>query len=63
MTAQSYSRIAAFVFALVALLQLTRAILGWDIGIAGLTVPVWASWIAAAVAGLLAWFGFTANRD
>lgn len=63
MTAQSYSRIAAVVFAVVALLQLSRALLGWDVSIAGLAVPLWASWIAVLVAGLLAWLGFTARRE
>ena len=63
MTAQSYSRIAAVVFAIVALLQLTRVLLGWEVSIDGLSVPLWASWIAVAAAGLLAWLGFTATRD
>jgi hypothetical protein len=35
-------------------LQLVRALSGWDITVNGATIPVWASWLAAVVAGALA---------
>ena len=60
MNATSFSRLAGFVFAVVALLQLARAFSGWEVVINGMSVPVMASWIAAAVAAVLAWLGFTA---
>ena len=62
MNAISYARLAAAVFAVVAILQLVRAVLGWAISIEGTVIPVWASWIACAVAGALAWLGFSASR-
>jgi protein-S-isoprenylcysteine O-methyltransferase Ste14 len=62
MTARRYARLAAAIFALVALLQLVRADLGWPVTIDGTSVPVWASWIACVVAAILAWLGFTASR-
>ena len=62
MNTASYARLAAAVFAVVALLQLARAVAGWSVVFEGMAVPVWASWIACVVAGVLAWLGFTASR-
>ncbi len=42
-------RLAAAVFALIGLLQLARAGAGWEATSNGVTIPIWASWIAAAV--------------
>jgi hypothetical protein len=61
MTATNYSRLAAAIFALIALAQLARALAGWPATIAGITVPLWPSWIASAVAAALAWLGFTSR--
>jgi hypothetical protein len=58
----AYSRLAAAVFTLVALLQFIRALAGWPISIAGTAIPLWASWIACVVAAVLAWLGLTASR-
>ena len=49
-----FSTIAAVVFALVALAQLLRLVLGWSIVINGVSIPLWASAIACLVAGGLA---------
>ena len=62
MSATSYARLAAVVFAVIAVLQLVRALTGWPISVGGTLVPVWPSWIAAIVAAGLAWLGFTASR-
>ena len=62
MEATSYVRLAAVVFALIGVLQLARAAMGWEITLNGMTIPIWASWIAAAVGLLLAWLGFAATR-
>ena len=63
MTAKSYSLLAAVIFTIVAVLQLTRAVSGWEVTVGTTVMPVWPSWIAALVAGVLAWLGFTAARD
>ena len=63
MNATSYARLAGAVFAVVALLQLARALAGWSVAFEGTAIPVWASWIACVVAGALAWLGFTASRS
>jgi hypothetical protein len=62
MRASSYARLAAVVFAIVALLQLARAVGGWPISVGGTEVPVWPSWVAFVVTGTLAWLGFAASR-
>ena len=61
MTAYRFSRLAAVIFAIIALLQLLRAFTGVEITMGGEIIPVWPSWIAAIVAGFLAYLGFTAT--
>jgi hypothetical protein len=61
MTAENYSRLAGAIFALVAALQLIRALAGWPVTVRDTAVPLWASWIAFVIAGGLAWLGFTSS--
>jgi hypothetical protein len=49
-----YTITAVLLLSLIALLQLLRFILGWEITVEGMTVPVWASGIAFLVAAALA---------
>ena len=64
MTPQTYSRLAALIFAIVAVLQLARAVSGWSITVdTNISVPIWASWIACIVAAGLAWLGLAASRS
>ena len=49
-----FTTIAIIVFSLVALLQLLRLALGWDVAVNGVLIPLWASVIACVVAGALA---------
>ena len=63
MTAQSYCRLAALLFAIIAVLQFTRAMAGTQIVVNGtISIPVWASWIACVFTAGLAWIGFDASR-
>ncbi|HWI69016.1 MAG TPA: hypothetical protein VNS88_11665 [Nitrospiraceae bacterium] len=63
MNARSYSRLAALLFAIIAVVQFIRAAGGWQIVVNGTTsVPVWLSWIACLVIAGLAWVGFDASR-
>ena len=62
MAADNFARLAAVIFAIIALLQLLRAITGFEIVVGGETMPVWPSWIAAIMAGFLAYLGFTASK-
>ncbi len=49
-----FTVIAIGLLALIAVLQLLRFVLGWEITVNGLGVPVWVSGIAFVVAGGLA---------
>ena len=49
-----FTTIAVFVFALVALVQALRLVLGWEVTVNGISVPPWASVIAIVVAATLA---------
>ena len=49
-----FTFIAVVVFSLVALLQLLRAFLGWDVTVNDVLIPVWASVVACVVAAVLA---------
>jgi hypothetical protein len=49
-----FTSIAIVVFLLVAVLQLLRVVLGWDVTIGGVLVPSWASVIVCLAAATLA---------
>jgi hypothetical protein len=49
-----FTLIAIVVFSLVAILQLTRLVLGWEVSVNGLAIPLWASGVALVVATGLA---------
>ena len=64
MTAKNYALLAVLNFAIIAALQLVRAIGGWPINVGTtFSVPVWASWIALSSWRDFAWLGFTASRN
>ena len=58
MSAKAFSLLAACIFTIVALGQFIRAYAGLEIALNGTTIPIWASWVAFLVAGLLALMGF-----
>jgi len=64
MTAKNFSLLAALIFAVVAVLQLIRAVSGAPVTIdTTISIPLWASWVACVVAAILAWSGFAASRN
>ena len=62
MTATQYSLLVALVFALVAFLQIARAVMGLPITVGQTSIPVWASWLASGVAIILACLGYAASK-
>ncbi len=62
MTMENFSRLAAAIFTLIAVAQLIRALMGLQVMAGSIVVPVWPSWLAFIVFGVLAWLGFTAKR-
>jgi hypothetical protein len=57
-----YERVSGVFFLLLAILQLTRVIRGWQVQVAGVTVPVWASVIAFLITGSFAVWAYRASR-
>ena len=55
--------IAALVLSLIAILQLIRFILGWDVSINGVSIPLWASAIAFVGLGGLAFMLWRESRS
>jgi hypothetical protein len=55
---RSYSLFSAVVFALVALIQIVRAVNGWRLQIGDYTIPVSVSWMLAIIAIGLSFWGF-----
>lgn len=59
MDRKQYLTVASAIFVIVALAHLVRALMDWPIVIAGWIVPMWLSWLAFVIAGVLGWFGLT----
>ena len=57
-----FTAVAVFVFSLVALLQLLRVTLGWEVTVNGIFIPLWASVIACVVAATLAFMLWRETR-
>jgi hypothetical protein len=51
------------VFPIIAVLQFSRAVMGWHVMVGSHSIPVSASWIAFLVFGTLAYLGFSAARE
>lgn len=63
MSRKLFCTIGGILFLLIALGHLLRIIFGWAANVAGLTVPMWASWVAFIVTGFLAFAGLRASRS
>ncbi len=57
-----YELVSGAFFSLLAVVQLTRVVLGWPVQVAAVTVPVWASVLACLVAGSFAAWAFRSAR-
>ena len=49
-----FTAIAVVLLSLIAFLQLARFLLGWEVTVRGVAIPVWAAGIAFVVLGALA---------
>ena len=58
----SFNRVAGLAFAVVALVHAYRAVQAIPILVGSMAVPVWASWLGAAVAGALSVWGFRSRN-
>lgn len=62
MSQRSFARLAALIFALQAGAHLVRAALGTPATLGSFAVPVWFSYVAVALLGVLAVAGFRSAR-
>ena len=63
MSQKAYLKTAGSIFLLIAALHLLRLLLGWEAVFEGWVVPHWASVVALAVSGYLAYEGFRLSRN
>ena len=57
-----FTTVAIVVFSLVALLQLLRVAMGWEVTVNGFLIPFWASVIACVIAATLAFMLWRETR-
>ena len=57
-----YVQVSGAFFGLLAIVQLTRTVLGWPVDVAGVAVPVWASGVAFLIASMFAIWSFRAAK-
>jgi hypothetical protein len=62
MDPKNYSRLAAAIFGIIALLQLIRVLLAWEITLNGVPIPLFVSGMVAFIGIVMAWLGFGASR-
>ena len=62
MDQKTYLSITEPIFAIVALLHLTRIFYGWSVQVGYFNVPAWISWIGLIAAGFLAFSAFKLMR-
>ena len=63
MNIKTFILTASIIFMLVAVLQLARVILGWEVTVDHWRVPVWASVVAVLVAGFMSFAGLRALQQ
>ena len=59
---KTFTLTAGVVFSLVAALHALRLLFGWEAVIGGWSVPLWASWLALAASGYLAYTAFKVGK-
>ena len=57
-----YEQVSGTIFALIALAQLTRSLLGWPAQVGSVSIPIWLSVIAFLITGSLAIWAFRVSR-
>ncbi|MBI3619075.1 hypothetical protein HY213_03530 [Candidatus Peregrinibacteria bacterium] len=54
MKQQTYTIVSGLLFALIAIIHLLRALSGWGATLNGWSAPMWMSWVAVIITGVLA---------
>ncbi len=63
MNLKSYSFICGAIFLAVAILHLLRILLGWEVILAGIKIPIEISWLGAALSAGLAIIGLGLSKS
>lgn len=50
-----FTKIAAGLLSIIALLHAIRLVYGWEVIFAGFVIPIWASGFGVAIASIVAW--------
>lgn len=58
-----FLRVAGTIFLAIAALHVLRLGYGWEALIGTLAIPFWVSWIAAAIAGIMAYQAFRLGKE
>lgn len=59
---KTFTVVSIIVFSLIAILQLLRFVLAWDVSVNGVSIPVWVSGIAFVALGGLAFMLWREHR-
>jgi hypothetical protein len=62
MNPRFYSRLAAIIFAVIAIVQLLRVFFAWEVTLNGVAIPLFVSGVACFFAAAMAWLVFSAWR-
>jgi len=62
MASRTYYNTAVVIFSAIAAVHFLRVVYGWEAVIGGWPVPMWISWLAVIIAGLMAWHGWRLGR-
>jgi hypothetical protein len=62
MKSKTYFMVAGWVFLLLALGHLLRAINGWEVSVGDMRPPMWISWVAVLVGGYLGYWGIKLSK-
>ena len=58
-----YAQVSGAFFGVLAVIQLTRTVLGWPIQVAGVELPLWASALACVITSTFAVWAFRAAKE
>jgi hypothetical protein len=62
MKLNDFLQVVGSLFIVIAVLHVARLLMGWEIVIGGYAVPIWVSFIGAAVAGFLGYTAFKLEK-
>ena len=63
MKTQSYCRVSATLFTVVAMAHAARLLNGWSLEVETVAIPLWVSMLGVLGPGALAYFGFRASYE